>query len=68
MTEPSRVDDLEVLVAHQSRTIEELSDELRRQGETVDRLQAALRQLGERFQALEDTATPHAEATKPPHY
>ncbi|MBC8129921.1 MAG: SlyX family protein, partial [Rhizobiaceae bacterium] len=48
--------------------IEELSDELCRQGETVDRLQKAVRQLGERFQALEDTATPRADVTKPPHY
>lgn len=68
MSDISRIDDLEMLVAHQARVIEELSDELRRQGDAVDRLQKAVRSLGEQFQALEDGSTPRAENTKPPHY
>ena len=59
---------LQELTAHQARTIEELSDEVRRQGEAVDRLEKTLRELAGRFLALEEGATPRPEITRPPHY
>jgi SlyX protein len=62
------IEDLEIMVAHQAQTIEELSEELRRAFETIERIQRALKALGERFEALEAVATPKAEVTKPPHY
>ena len=64
----ARLEDLEVLSAHQSQTIEDLSQELARAFETIDQLRRGLTALGHRFQELEDTATPRAEITKPPHY
>ena len=63
-----RIEDLEIMVAHQAQTIEELSEELRRAFETIERMQRSLKGLGERFDALEQVATPKAEVTKPPHY
>jgi SlyX protein len=59
---------LQELTAHQGRTIEELSDELRRQGAVIDRLEKTLRELAQRFLALEEVAAPRPEITKPPHY
>ena len=64
----TRLEDLEVLSAHQSQTIEDLSQELARAFETIDQLRRGLTALGHRFRELEDSATPRAEITKPPHY
>lgn len=64
----ARLEDLEVLSAHQAQTIEDLSQELARAFETIDQLRRGLTALGQRFQELEDTATPRAEITRPPHY
>lgn len=64
----ARLEDLEIMAAHQAQTIEDLSGELRRAYDTIDRLQRAVRSLGERFQALEEISTPKPEVTKPPHY
>ena len=68
MNTDERITDLEILVAHQGRTIEELSGELARQGEDVGRLERTLRALGERFLALEEASVPAAESRRPPHY
>lgn len=66
--ETSRIADLEIMVAHQAQTIEELSEEIRRAWEAIERQRATLKSLGERFLALEEATTPMPEATKPPHY
>lgn len=63
-----RVQDLEIMVAHQAQTVEELSEELRRAFEMIERMQRTLTSLGHRFDALEEIATPGPENTKPPHY
>lgn len=63
-----RIQDLEIMVAHQAQTVEELSEELRRAFETIERMQRSLKSLGHRFDALEEVATPGPENTKPPHY
>jgi SlyX protein len=59
---------LEELAAHQARTIEELSSEMAVQGEMLRRMQKKLDAYAERFMALEETVTPPAEATRPPHW
>ena len=64
MSQESRLTELEVLIAHQARVIEELSDEIRRQGTAIDRLQAAFRSIDDRVQTME----PRPEITRPPHY
>jgi SlyX protein len=59
---------LEELTAHQAKTIDELSAELALQGENLRRIQKKLDAMAERFMALEETVTPAAEATRPPHW
>jgi SlyX protein len=59
---------LEELTAHQARTIDELSAEMAVQGEQMRRMQKRLDAMAERFMALEESVTPPAEATRPPHW
>jgi SlyX protein len=59
---------LEELTAHQAKTIDELSAEIALQGENLRRVQKKLDAMAERFMALEETVTPAAEATRPPHW
>jgi SlyX protein len=59
---------LEELTAHQARTIDELSAEMAVHGETIRRMQKKLDAMTERFLALEESVTPAAEATRPPHW
>ncbi|MCQ0990500.1 SlyX family protein [Jiella marina] len=66
--EASRIEDLEVMVSHQNRTIEELSEELARAFRMIDRLQHLTQAVSERLGAVEDVTLPKPEATKPPHY
>ncbi|MBO0903213.1 SlyX family protein [Jiella sonneratiae] len=73
MSEPAegpaaRIEDLEVMVSHQARTIDELSEELTRAFRMIERLQQLTQALGERLGAVEEFALPKPEATKPPHY
>jgi SlyX protein len=59
---------LEELTAHQAKTIDELSAELALQGENLRRVQKKLDAMAQRFMALEETVTPAAETTRPPHW
>jgi SlyX protein len=59
---------LEELTAHQAKSIDELSAELALQGENLRRVQKKLDAMAQRFMALEETVTPAAEATRPPHW
>jgi SlyX protein len=62
-----RLDALEMLVAEQQRTIEDLSDGLLRQQKELDRLTARLRASDDRIAELE-SGLPAAGNEKPPHY
>jgi len=66
MTDTSRLDALEMLVAEQGRMLDELSDVMARQQNEIDRLTARLKQSADRLGALESKAPPGNE--KPPHY
>ncbi|BDA82632.1 protein SlyX [Aureimonas sp. SA4125] len=66
MSDAHRLDQLESTIAHQGRSIEELSDMVREQWLAIDRLQKAVRQMLDRAEASGDGAAP--EVTKPPHY
>ena len=66
--EQDRIEDLEVMAAHQAQTIDELSDQLRHAFEAIDSLQRSVTVLTERLQSVEDVAVPRPEVTKPPHY
>lgn len=67
-TPDERLQALEELIAHQAKTIEELSSEMAVQGEIIRRMQKKLDAMAERFMALEESVTPAAEATRPPHW
>ena len=64
----TRITRLEELVAHQARTIDELSAELASQWTTIDQLQKRLEHLVDRFVSLEQASFDAPAITKPPHY
>ncbi|MFK7901283.1 MAG: SlyX family protein [Nitratireductor sp.] len=64
----NRLVDLEELNMHQAKTIDELSHMVSKQWTTIDALEKKVSTLVERFLALEETAGPAPEITKPPHY
>ncbi len=59
---------LQIAVAHQGKTIDELSVAVAEQWTLIDRLQKKLDSLTSRFLELEETAAPGVEVTKPPHW
>ncbi|MFN7009524.1 MAG: SlyX family protein [Allorhizobium sp.] len=59
---------LEETVAHQSRIIEELSDQLAEQWKVAEQTRAKLDRLTERFLSLEEQALEAPAITRPPHY
>lgn len=68
MTEQDRIARLEMVVAEQERTIEELSGQIAEQWSVVDRLRKKLDVLSERFLAVEERTAPDVPVTKPPHW
>lgn len=63
-----RLTRLEMLAAHQTQTIEEMSAVITEQWQTIERLQRKLDTLASRFMALEEQAAPAIESAKPPHW
>ncbi|OCP20829.1 MULTISPECIES: SlyX family protein [unclassified Ensifer] len=63
-----RVTRLEETVAHQAKTIEELSDQLAEQWKVVEQTRAKLDRLTERFLSLEEQSIDAPPVTRPPHY
>src|SRR5690606_31722926 len=63
-----RLTNLEIRIAEQERTIEELSGQLAEQWKTIDRLQKKVAELTERFLALEEQTAPAVPVTRPPHW
>lgn len=63
-----RIVTLEETVAHQAKTIEELSDQLAEQWKVVEQTRAKLERLTERFLTLEEASLDAPAITKPPHY
>jgi SlyX protein len=66
--ETNRITKLEEIVAHQAKTIEELSDQLTEQWKVVEQTRAKLDRLTERFLSLEEQALEAPAITRPPHY
>lgn len=70
MTDPDRLTNLEITLAHLERQVEELSDLVRDQADAIDRLVARTRVLATRLAAAEsalpdDTPDPNQP---PPHW
>lgn len=63
-----RISNLEMLVAEQDKTIEEMSDVIARQWVEIETLQRKLEMFEKRFSALEEQSVPETPITKPPHY
>lgn len=63
-----RIVALEIAVAHQGKTIEELSSVVNEQYSQIERMRRQLDQLTSRFLELEEVATPAIESAKPPHW
>jgi SlyX protein len=56
------------MLAHQAKTIEELSDQLAEQWKTVEQMRTKLDRLTERFLSLEEQSLEAPGITRPPHY
>jgi SlyX protein len=61
----ARIDDLEMRVAHQEKTIGELNDVITAQWRKMEAIEFQLRRLGEEMQTIDGGA---AVDRPPPHY
>lgn len=68
LPEDDRIARLEEHIAHQAKTIEELSDQLAEQWRVVEQLRSKLDRLTERFLVLEEGSLDAPAITRPPHY
>jgi SlyX protein len=68
MSDAERIDRLEILVAEQERTIEELSGQIAAQWKSMDEMRRKLDALTERFLVLEENAAPEVPVTRPPQW
>lgn len=68
MIDEDRITRLEETVAHQAKTIEDLSAQLARQWKTIDGMRARLDALIERFLTLEEQSREAPPVARPPHY
>jgi len=66
--EAGRITKLEEMLAHQAKTIDELSDQLAEQWKVMEQTRAKLDRLTERFLSLEEQSLEAPAITKPPHY
>ena len=64
----TRITQLEEVVAHQAKTIDELSDQLNAQWKVVEETRYKLERLVERFMTLEEETAEAPANTRPPHY
>ncbi len=69
MTEPTRIDQIEIKLAHLERALTELNDAVIRQQREIELLTARNRQLKQHLEALEAVEAPTTDGfEKPPHY
>ncbi|MEL6437040.1 MAG: SlyX family protein [Pseudomonadota bacterium] len=67
-TDGERVEDLEVLVAHQARTIDELSDVVASHGDVISDLRRKIDVLTRRTAEAESRLSDIVPVDKPPHW
>ena len=64
----ARVEALELAVAHQQRTIDDLSDALTEQWRAAETLRRQVDRLSERLAEIEPQAGQQVPIDRPPHY
>jgi SlyX protein len=68
MTDPSRLDQIEIKLAHLERALIELNDVVVRQQRELELLTARNRQLKDQLEGLEGGGASGEGFEKPPHY
>jgi SlyX protein len=68
MTDPSRLDQIEIKLAHLERALIELNDVVVRQQREIELLTARNRQLKDQLEGLEGSGASGEGFEKPPHY
>jgi SlyX protein len=69
MSQPTRLDQIEIKLAHLERALTELNDVVIRQQREIERLTMLNRQLKDQLELLEADGGASAEGfEKPPHY
>jgi SlyX protein len=69
MTDTSRIDALEIRLAHQERAIEDLNETITAQWKEIDRLKREVERLGDRLASAEQTiGADAADEPPPPHW
>lgn len=63
-----QLNEMQELLSHHEKTIEDLSAQLADQWKTIVDMESKLHVLTRRFVALEENSLPTPEITKPPHY
>ncbi len=63
-----RIGEMEEILAHHEKTIEELSSQLAGQWQNITEMERKIYVLTNRLIAVEDTSLETPEITKPPHY
>jgi SlyX protein len=64
----ARFEALEIRIAHQDRTIEDLNTAVRDQWQRIDSLTKQIERMVDRIQRVEDTVPPGGPEPPPPHY
>ena len=65
----TRIDELEIRLAHQDQTIEDLSETIARQWKEMEALSRQLAKFGDRLHIVEENAgEPAPTEPPPPHY
>lgn len=67
-TDTERLEDLEILAAHQSQMIDDLNEVVIEQGKVIGELRRKLEALSGRFSSLEDQMDGDVPIDKPPHW
>lgn len=66
MTDTSRLDELEIRIAHQDQTIEDLNAAVTDQWKLIDKLQREVSRLTDRVSSAEDAIAEAPAANQPP--
>ncbi|MBT9371524.1 SlyX family protein [Rhizobium sp. CSW-27] len=68
LSDLDRITKLEEIVAYQTKTIDELSEQLAEQWKVTEQTRLKLDRLTERFLSLEESSLEAPAITRPPHY